>query len=123
MHPVKKESAITAKALPLWRSAADRGFRRAEKNLSMLAWPDGGQRLCRDVDANNAAGGPGKSGECWRASTEDKGSARKSTPTMTPAGRENPENVGVTRRKIKALRGGRRQQCRRRAEKNLSMLA
>ena len=31
-----------------------------------------------------------------------------------PAGRENPENVGVPRRRIEALQGGRRQQrCRR----------
>ena len=52
---------------------------------------------------------PEKSRACWRASTEDKGFAERSTPTMTPTGRKNPEHVGVSRRRIKALRRGRRQ--------------
>ena len=36
-----------------------------------------------------------KSESCWRAPTEDKGFAGRSTPTMTLADLENPEHVGV----------------------------
>lgn len=51
-----------------------------------------------------------KSEACWRASTEGNGFAERSTPTKAPASRENPEHVGVPRRKAEALQGGRRQQ-------------
>ena len=51
-----------------------------------------------------------KSESCWRAPTEDKGFAGRSTPTMTPADRKNLNRVGVPRRRTKDLRGGRRQQ-------------
>ena len=56
---------------------------------------------------------PEKSRACWRAPTEDKDFAGRSTPTMTPTGRKNPEHVGVPRRRIKTLQGGRRQHGRR----------
>ena len=49
--------------------------------LTMLACLDGGKRLCGEVDANISTGRPGKFGPCWRASTEVKGFAGKSTPT------------------------------------------
>ena len=75
----------------------------------MLARPDEEHRLCGEVNANNDAGRPEKTLPCWRASTEDKGFAGRSTPTMTPAGRENPDHVGVPRRRTKALRRVRRQ--------------
>ena len=51
-----------------------------------------------------------KSESCWRAPTEDKGFAGRSTPTMTPADRKNLNHVGVPRRRTKDLREGRRQQ-------------
>ena len=51
-----------------------------------------------------------KSESCWRAPTEDKGFAGRSTPTMTPADRKNLNRVGVPRRRTKDLRGCRRQQ-------------
>ena len=51
-----------------------------------------------------------KSESCWRAPTEDKGFAGRSTPTMTLAGLENLNHVGAPRRKTKDLRGCRRQQ-------------
>ena len=57
-------------------------------------------------------GRPGKSGACWRDQAEDKGFARRSTPTWTLTDLENPGRVGVTRRRAKALRGGRRQHRR-----------
>ena len=79
----------------------------------MLACLDGGQKLCGEVDANNGAGRSRKSRACWRALTKDKGFTGRSTPTMTPAGRGNPEHVGVPRRRIKTLQGGRRQHGRR----------
>ena len=65
----------------------------------------------------------GKPGACWRALTKDKGFAGRKAPTKSPASRENPERVGVPRRRRKALRGGRRQQSRRRVGKILSVLA
>lgn len=58
---------------------------------------------------NMDAGRPEKSGACWRDQTEDKGFAGRLAPTWTLVGLENPGRVGVTRRKTKALRGGRRQ--------------
>ena len=39
----------------------------------------------------------GKPGACWRALTKDKGFAGRKAPTKKPAGRENPERVGVSR--------------------------
>ena len=57
-------------------------------------------------------GRPGKSGACWRDSTKGKGFAGSSTPTMTPADLENLGHVGVSRRRAKDLRGGRRQHGR-----------
>ena len=79
----------------------------------MLACLDGGQKLCGEVDANNDAGRSRKSRACWRASTEDNSFAGRSTPTWAPIGRKNPEHVGVPRRRIKTLQGGRRQHGRR----------
>ena len=38
----------------------------------------------RGEKSARAPAGQGKSGACWRASTEDKGSARKATPTKVP---------------------------------------
>ena len=76
----------------------------------MLACLDGRQRFCGEVDANNDAGRPEKTLPCWRAPTEDKGFAGRSTPTMTLAGLENLNHVGAPRRRTKALWGGQRQQ-------------
>ena len=72
--------------------------------------------------------------ECWLSITElvalfhhigwlrHLGIFRKA-PTKKLAGRENPERVGVSRRRRKALRGGRRQQSRRQVRKTRSVLA
>ena len=51
----------------------------------------------------------GKSGLCWRGVAKVKGFAGRPTPTWAAAGAENPGPVGVTWRRIKALRGGPRQ--------------
>ena len=87
--------------------------RQARKILSVLACPDEGQRLCGEEGANKVAGRSRKPGACWRALTKEKGFAGRKAPTKSPAGQENPERVGVPRRRRKALRGGRRQQSRR----------
>ena len=97
--------------------------RRAWKIQAMLAWPDGGLRLCRQGDANRGPGGPGKGGACWRGPTKVKGFAGRATPTKAPAARERAELVGVSRRRIKALRAGRRQHGRRQRGKGRSLLA
>ena len=39
----------------------------------------------------------GKPGACWRATTKEKGFARRKAPTKPPAGQENPKRVGVPR--------------------------
>ena len=57
--------------------------RQAGKILSMLACHDGGQRLCGEVSANKDVGKPEKSWACWRATTEDKGFARRRAPTCS----------------------------------------
>ena len=77
--------------VPRRRIETLRGSRRQQwrrqvgKIRRRLACLDGRQRPCEEGDANNDAGRSGKSGECWRAPTEDKGFARRSTPTMIPA--------------------------------------
>ena len=65
----------------------------------------------------------GKAGACWRSSAKDKGFARRSTPTRAPANRKKPGRVGAARRRIKALRGGQRQQRRRQIGKSRGVLA
>ena len=89
----------------------------------MLAYPDEELRLCRQGDANMGAGSAGKGGPCWRGSTEDKGFAGRATPTLVPAAWERAGLGGVARRKIKAIRAGRRQHGRRRRGKGRSLLA
>jgi len=49
--------------------------------------------------------------------------AGKKAPTRAPADREKPDHVGVAQRRNKAFRGRRRQQGRRQAVKNRTMLA
>ena len=88
-----------------------------------MAWSDGRQRLCRQGDANMGAGSAGKGGPCWRGPTEDKGFAGRATPTWAPAVQERAGLVGVSRRKTKALPGGRRQHGRRQRGKGRSLLA
>ena len=68
-------------------------------------------------------GKPEKAGACWRGSTKDKGFAEKSAPTKTPADWKNPGRVGAVQRRIKALRGGRRQHGRRQTWETRTMLA
>ena len=71
--------------------------------------------------AARVAGGSARPG--WRGPTKVKGFAGRATPTEAPADRENPGQVGVARRRIKVLRGGRRQQRRRRTGKIRARLA
>ena len=73
--------------------------------------------------SNKGTGGPGKTGPCWRDPTKDKGFAGNKAPTGASASRENPDRVGVALRRTKALRGTRRQQGRRQAEKIRTVLA
>ncbi len=74
-----------------------------------MAWRGEGQRLCGEADANMGARRRGKSGPCWRDEAKDKGFSGRPTPTWAAAGAENTGPVGVTRRRTKALPGGRRQ--------------
>ena len=99
------------------------GRRQCGKGRTLLAWLDGGLRLCRDGDANIGAGRSGKVRACLRGPTEDKGSAGRATPTWTPAGRQRAGLVGVARRRIKSLRAGRRQHGRRQCGKGRTLLA
>ena len=64
-----------------------------------------------------------KSESCWRAPTEDKGFAGRSTPTMTLADLKNPEHVGVSRRRYKGLRACPRQHLRRIPANEIRLLA
>ena len=109
------------KALPAGRR--QHGRRQRGKIRALLAWPDGRQRLCQQGDANMGAGRVGKGGSCWRGPTEDKGFAGRATPTWAPATRERAGLVGVARRRIKALRVGRRQHGCRRRGKGRALLA
>ena len=99
------------------------GHRQTVKIRAVLAWPDGGKRLCGEQGANKGTGGPGKTGPCWRDPTKDKGFAGNKAPTKAPGKRENSGRVGVARRRTKALQGTRRQQGRRQAEKIRTVLA
>ena len=99
------------------------GRRRRGKGRALLAWPDGGLRLCGQDDANMGAGSAGKGGPCWRAPTMDYGFASRATPTWAGARRDSGRPVGVARRRIKALRAGRRQHGRRRRGKGRALLA
>ena len=93
------------------------GRRQRGKGRALLAWPDGGLRLCGQDDANMGAGSAGKGGPCWRAPTMDYGFASRATPTWAGARRDSGRPVGVARRRIKALRAGRRQHgCRQRGK-------
>ena len=95
----------------------------AGKIRAWLAWPDEELRFCGEGDANRDAGGPGKSGPGWRGPAKSSGFAGRATPTRAPADRDIPGQVGVARRRIKVLRGGRRQQRRRRTGKFRAWLA
>ena len=115
--------AVRRRTKALRRGRRQHGRRQVGKSRGVLAWLDEGQRLCGEVGANKDAGRSGKAGACWRGSTKDKGFAERSAPTKTPAGREKPGRVGVARRRIKALRGGRRQHGRRQTWEIRTMLA
>ena len=101
------------KALPGARRQLGRP--RAGKTAPVLAWPDGRQRLCEEPGANLAGPGAKKRRRCWRGPTEGKGFAGSQAPTWPAPGRENGADVGVARRRAKALRGARRQLGRPRA--------
>ena len=111
------------------RIRALRGGRRQQrrrqigKSWGVLAWLDEGQRLCGEVGANKDAGRLEKPRACWRGSAKDKGFAMRATPTLAPANRKKLGRVGVTRRRAKALREGRRQHGRRQVGKSRGVLA
>ena len=109
------------KALPGGRR--QHGRRQRGKGRALLAWPDGGLRLCGQDDANMGAGSAGKGGPWWRGPTEDKGFSGRATPTWAPAARERAGLGGVARRRIKALPAGRRQHGRRQVGKGRALLA
>ena len=109
------------KALPAGRR--QHGCRQRGKGRALLAWLDEALRLCRQGDANVGSGSAGKGRPCWRGSTEDKGFAGRVTPTWAPAARERAGLVGVARRRIKALRAGRRQHGLRQRGKGQALLA
>ena len=77
------------------------GHRQTGKSWGVLAWLDEGQRLCGEVGANKDAGRLEKPRACWRGSAKDKGFARRSTPTKTPADWKKPGRVGANRRRAK----------------------
>ena len=60
LHPesnlIVKLRLLSGSGVFHWRAPAGRG-----EILSMLACPDGGPRVCGEVDANKDAGGPEKS--------------------------------------------------------------
>ena len=60
---------------------------------------------------------------CWRAPTVLQRFVGRSTPTKTPAGRKNPEHVGVFRRSSKGLRACPRQHLRRIPANEIQLLA
>ena len=97
--------------------------RQVGKSRGVLAWLDEGQRLCGEVGANKDADRLEKPRACWRDSTKGKGFAGRSTPTWAPANLGNPDHVGVVRRRIKALRGRRRQHGHRQTGKSRGVLA
>ena len=97
--------------------------RRAGKILSMLACSVGAPRVCGHAHANICAGYLLTRFNCWRAPTVLQGFAGRSTPTKTPAGRKNPEHVGVFRRSSKGLRACPRQHLRRIPANEIQLLA
>ena len=68
-------------------------------------------------------GKPEKAGACWREPTKGKGFAGRATPTKTPADWKKSGRVGAVRRRIRALRRGRRQQRCRQIGKSRGVLA
>ena len=90
------------------RPAGKRGPSGEEHAL--LAWPDGGIRLCRRGGANMGRRWVGFGAPCWRGPTLNQGFAGGPAPTWAGGERESGFPVGVARRWIKALSAGRRQQ-------------
>ena len=99
------------------------GRRQVGKSRGVLAWLDEEQRLCGEVGANKDADRLEKPRACWRDSTKGKGFAGRSTPTLAPANQKKLGRVGVARRRIKALRRGRRQHGPRQTGKSRGVLA
>ena len=97
--------------------------RQVGKSRGVLAWLDEEQRLCGEVGANKDADRLEKPRACWRDSTKGKGFAGRSTPTLAPANQKKLGRVGVARRRIKALRRGRRQHWHRQTGKSRGVLA
>ena len=96
--------------IPVFFASHIPGRPRAGKKAPGLAWPDGGARACREQGANRAVRGPGKRRRGWRGPTKNQELAGRATPTGPATRRFSRRIVGVARRKIKGLPGGRRQQ-------------
>ena len=120
---LERVGAVQRRIKALRGGRRQHGRRQTWKIRTMLAWPDEVIRPCGEQGANTGAGKPEKAGACWRGSAKDKGFARRSAPTRAPANRKKPGRVGAARRRIKALRGGRRQQRRRQIGKSRGVLA
>ena len=89
------------------RPAGKRGPSGEEHAL--LAWPDGGIRLCRRGGANMGRRRAGFGVPCWRGPAVDQGFVGGAAPTGVGGERDSGRPVGVARRWIKALPAGRRQ--------------
>ena len=98
--------------IPVFFASHIPGRPRAGKKAPGLAWPDGGARACREQGANRAVRGPGKRRRGWRGPTKNQELAGRATPTGPTTRRFSRHIVGVARRRIKGLPGGRRQQGR-----------
>ena len=72
----------------------------------LLAWPDGGLRLCRRGGANMGLRRVGFGAPCWRGPTVGQGVVSGVAPTWACGERDSRRPVGVTRRWIKALPTG-----------------
>ena len=109
--------------IPVFFASHIPGRPRAGKKAPGLAWPDEDSRACREGNANRAGCPALFKAHCWRAPTKKQGLAGRATPTGPATRRFSRRIVGVARRRIKGLPGGRRQQGRPRAGKKAPGLA
>ena len=98
--------------IPVFFASHIPGRPRAGKKAPGLAWPDEDSRACREGNANRAGCPALFKAHCWRAPTKKQGLAGRATPTGPATRRFSRRIVGVARRRIKGLPGGRRQQGR-----------